>query len=67
MALSAVAILPAPPRLSWNNYIVTGFPYKITPQSLLISFQIYADTFSEAGPRPGAPLRIAVPGLPLLA
>jgi hypothetical protein len=36
------------PRLSWNHYIVTGFPYKITPQSLLILFQICVDTFSEA-------------------
>jgi hypothetical protein len=34
-------------RLSWKHYIVTGFPYKIMPGSLLISFQIYIDTFSS--------------------
>jgi hypothetical protein len=32
-----------------DHYIVTGFPYKITPRSLLISFQICVDTFSEVG------------------
>jgi len=40
---------PAPPRLSWNHYIVTACHYKITPRSLLIPFETFVHTFPEAG------------------
>jgi len=43
-------ILPsAPGRLSWNHYIATAFHYKITPQLLLIAFDIFLHTCPEAG------------------
>lgn len=47
--ITIMALELKPPRLSWNHYIVTGFPYKITPGLLLILFHISADTFAEAG------------------